>query len=104
MSEPNRSPSCWSSSVSTATKFTSATNQTTPLIVLRRKLFRQSANTKKKISDHLAKSKHDIHELFNLYYSNNVKFDTFQRQIVTGKSNMNFNFFFLKNTKQNLIY
>ncbi|CAF4714915.1 unnamed protein product, partial [Rotaria magnacalcarata] len=32
----------------------------------------------------MAKVKHDTEELYQLYYSNNIKFDTFQQQIITG--------------------
>ncbi|CAF2517530.1 unnamed protein product [Rotaria sp. Silwood2] len=84
MSDPNRSTSRWSTSMSVTSKSTNATNQTTPLVVLRRKLFRQSASHKKNFSQRMEKSKHDVEELFKLYYSNDIKFDTFQRQIVTG--------------------
>ncbi|CAF0757198.1 unnamed protein product [Rotaria sordida] len=84
MSDPNRSVSRWSTSMSVTTKSTNNINQTTPLVILRRKLFRQSTNQKKLFSQRMAKSKHNIEELFKLYYSNDVKFDTFQRQIVTG--------------------
>lgn len=31
-----------------------------------------------------AKTKQDIEQLFKLYYSANVKFNTFQKQVVTG--------------------
>jgi hypothetical protein len=85
MSGPNRPASRWSTSLSITTKSTGATNQTVPLITVRRKLLRQSANTQKSLSKRLTKSRNDIEELFKLYYSNDVKFDTFQRQIVTGK-------------------
>ncbi|CAF3502993.1 unnamed protein product [Rotaria sp. Silwood1] len=84
MSDPSRPTSRWSTSMSVISKSTNFTNQTTPLVILRRKLFRQSANHKKNFSQRMEKSKHDVEELFKLYYSNDIKFDTFQRQIVTG--------------------
>lgn len=85
MSDSNRPRSRWSTSMSITTKSTGSTGQTIPLINVRKKLFRQSANSQKISTRHMAKSKHDIEELFKLYYSNDIKFDTFQRQIVTGK-------------------
>lgn len=85
MSDPSRPTSRWSTSMSITTKSTAATNQTIPLINVRRKLFRQSANSQKFYAQRMAKSKHEIEELFKLYYSNDIKFDTFHRQIVTGK-------------------
>ncbi|CAF3480165.1 unnamed protein product [Rotaria socialis] len=84
MGDPSRSTSRWSGSLSVATKSTSATSTTTPLVILRRKLFRQSAN-KKSFTQRMAQSRNDIEELFRLYYSNDLKFDNMQRQIVTGK-------------------
>jgi hypothetical protein len=85
MSDHTRPTSRWSTSMSIATRSTGATNQTIPLVTVRRKLLRQSANSQKSLSHRMTKSKHDVEELFKLYYSNDVKFDTFQRQIVTGK-------------------
>ncbi len=80
MSTPSRPASCWSSSMSTPTKSRAFTRQTSPLITAQRKFFRQ-----KNLSQHTTKSKHNMEELFQLYYSTDIKFDTFQRQIVTGK-------------------
>jgi hypothetical protein len=85
MSDSNRPRSRWSTSMSITTKSTGSTGQTIPLINVRKKLFRQSANSQKILTRRMTKSKHDIEELFKLYYSNDIKFDTFQRQIVTGK-------------------
>lgn len=85
MADPIRPGSRWSGSTSIASKSSNATHSTTPLIILRRKLFRQSAN-KKNFTQRIAQSRNDIEELFRLYYSNDVKFDNNQRQIVTGKS------------------
>jgi len=85
MSDPSRPTSRWSTSMSITTKSTGYTNQTIPLVNVRKKLFRQSANSQKSFAQRMAKSKHDIEELFKIYYSNDVKFDTFRRQIVTGK-------------------
>jgi dGTP triphosphohydrolase len=85
MSDPNRPTSRWSTSLSVTTKCTGATNQTIPLISVRKKLFRQSVSSQKTLAQRRAKAKHDIEELFKIYYSDDVKFDTFQRQIVTGK-------------------
>ncbi|CAM4797074.1 unnamed protein product [Rotaria magnacalcarata] len=84
MGDPSRSTSRWSGSMSAATKSTTTTSTTTPLVILRRKLFRQSAN-KKNFAQRMAQSRNDIEELFRLYYSNDLKFDNMQRQIVTGK-------------------
>lgn len=33
-----------------------------------------------------AKTRHDVEQLFKLYCTNNLKFHTFQRQVVTGRS------------------
>ena len=85
MSNPGRPASRWSTSMSIMTKSTVDSNQATPLVNVRRKLYRQSDNAKKSFAQHLDKSKRDIEELFKLYYSNDIRFDTFQRQIVTGK-------------------
>jgi len=84
MSEQDRPLSRWSTSLSITTKSTAATNQTIPLINVRRKLLRQSANPQKTFAQRMAKTKQDIEELFKLYYSNDIKFDTFQKQIVQG--------------------
>ncbi len=72
--------------MSVTTKSTAFTNQTIPLVNVRRKFFRNSINNQKTYAQRMAKSKHNIEELFKLYYSNDIKFDTIQRQIVTGKS------------------
>lgn len=87
MSEQSRPVSRWSNSMSVATKATACTNQTIPLMNIRRKLFRNSTNNQRTYAQRLAKSKRDIEELFRLYYSNDIKFDTIHRQIVTGNSN-----------------
>ncbi len=84
MSDLNRPASRWSTSMSTTTKSTGLTNQTIPLINVRKKLFRQSGSSYKNHAKRTAKSKHDIEELFKLYYSTDIKFDNFQKQIVTG--------------------
>jgi hypothetical protein len=88
MSDQNRPASRWSTSLSITTKSTGSTNQTVPLINVRKKLLRQSVSNQKALSKRLTKSRNDIEELFKLYYSNDVKFDTFQRQIVTGEFNL----------------
>ena len=87
MSEQSRPGSRWSASMSVATKATNYTTQTIPLTNIRRKLFRNAANNQRTYAQRLAKSKRDIEELFRLYYSNDIKFDTIHRQIVTGNSN-----------------
>jgi len=85
MVDPGRPTSRWSTSMSVTTKSTGFTNQTIPLTNVRRKLFRQSASNQKTYAQRMAKSKHNIEELFKLYYSNDIQFDTIHRQIVTGK-------------------
>lgn len=87
MSDASRPGSRWSNSMSAATKTTAYTNQTIPLTSIRRKLLQHSANNQRTYAQRLAKSKHDIEELFKLYYSNDIKFDTIHRQIVMGNSN-----------------
>ncbi|CAF2559580.1 unnamed protein product [Rotaria sp. Silwood2] len=86
MSETSRLASRWSSSVPTRIKSSHTNNnQTIPLIISRRKLFRTAKNHQQTFSQNMAKVRQDTEELFQLYYSNNIKFDTFQQQIVTGK-------------------
>ena len=87
MSDASRPGSRWSNSMSAATKTTAYTNQTIPLTSIRRKLLQHSANNQRTYAQRLAKSKRDIEELFKLYYSNDIKFDTIHRQIVMGNSN-----------------
>lgn len=87
MSDAGRPESRWSNSMSAATKATAYSNQTIPLTSVRRKLFRHSLNNQRTYAQRLAKSKRDIEELFKLYYSNDIKFDTIHRQIVMGNSN-----------------
>jgi hypothetical protein len=50
-----------------------------------KKLYRLPINNQQSFAQRMAKTRHDVEELFKLYCTNNVKFDTFQRQIVTGK-------------------
>ena len=47
-------------------------------------------NTQKTTAQRRNRSKHDMEELFKLYYSNDLQFDAFQRQIVTGKNEGSF--------------
>ncbi|CAF0777814.1 unnamed protein product [Didymodactylos carnosus] len=54
-----------------------------PLVVVRRRLFRPTASKQKSFAQRMQKT-HDIESLFNLYYSNNTYIDKFNRQIVTG--------------------
>ncbi|CAF3522386.1 unnamed protein product [Rotaria sp. Silwood1] len=85
MSETNRPTSRWSSSIPTRIKSSNTNNnQTIPLIISRRKLLRTAKNHQQTFAQRMAKVRHDTEELFQLYYSNNIKFDTFQQQIVTG--------------------
>ncbi|CAF1468995.1 unnamed protein product [Rotaria sordida] len=85
MSETSRPASRWSSSSPARIKSSNIYNgQTIPLIISRRKLFRTSKNHQQTFTQRMAKVRHDTEELFQLYYSNNIKFDTFQQQIVTG--------------------
>ncbi|CAF4228280.1 unnamed protein product, partial [Adineta steineri] len=60
MSVRSRPTISWSPSLSARSRSTNLSTDTKPL------------------------KKHDIEELFQLYYSNNVKFDSFKKQIVTG--------------------
>ena len=85
MSARSRPTTGWSTALSATTRLSSLSNQTTPLVTTRRKLFRQIQNSQKNCSQRVKQSKYDMEELFNLYYSNDIKFDTFQKQIVTGK-------------------
>jgi hypothetical protein len=81
MSAINRPTSRWSSS----TKSSSSTNQTAPLMASRKKFYRPLQNNQHAFGQRMARTKHDIEQLFKLYYSNNIKFDTFQKQMITGK-------------------
>jgi hypothetical protein len=87
MSDSSRPISHWPSSISMTTKSAGCTiNRTAiPLGGTRRKLIRPSTSTQQTFSQRMAKTKHDVEELFKLYYSNDTKFNTFQQQIVTGK-------------------
>jgi len=75
MSTTNRPTSRWPSS----TKSNNSFNQT-PQKKLSRPLINQH-----NYSQRSAKSRHDVEQLFKLYYSTNIQFDTFQKQVVTGK-------------------
>ena len=76
MSATNRSTSRWSSS----TKSNSIINQST-----RKRPPQPTTNAQHTFTQRMAKTRHDVEQLFKLYYAANVKFDTFQRQVVTGK-------------------
>lgn len=85
MEDTSHHTSRWLSSMSTRIKSINPKNPTIPLILSRRKLLRASKNHQQTFAQRMAKVKHDTEELFQLYYSNNFKFDTFQQQIVTGR-------------------
>lgn len=96
MAEHQRSISRWS----TATRSTGISQQTIPLVNVRRKLFRTANPNQKLFQQRQTQSKHDIEQLFRLYYSNDLQFDAFQRQIITGlfrrrTAKATFFFFFL---------
>ncbi|CAF0759873.1 unnamed protein product [Didymodactylos carnosus] len=55
----------------------------TPLIMVRRRLFRPIASKQKPFFQGMQKT-HNIENLFKLYYSNDTYIDNFNRQIVTG--------------------
>jgi hypothetical protein len=84
MAEASRPTSRWSSSMSTPIKSGSSNYPTTPILPSRKKFHRLPTNNQARFAQRMAKTRHDVEELFKLYYSNNIKFDTFQRQIVTG--------------------
>jgi hypothetical protein len=75
MSTTNRPTSRWLSS----TKSNNLINQTS-----QKKLSRPLINQQHNYSQRSAKSNHDVEQLFKLYYSTNIQFDTFQKQVVTG--------------------
>ena len=81
MSATNRPTSRWSSS----TKSSTLINQPTPLMTTQKKLHRPLINTQHNLSHRTSKVRHDVEQLFKLYYTTNIKFDTFQRQVVTGE-------------------
>jgi len=81
MSATNRPTSRWSSS----TKSNSLIHQST-----RKKPIQPPINHQHTITQRLAKTRHDVEQLFKLYYATNIKFDTFQRQVVTGKFQVEF--------------
>jgi len=96
MSATNRPTSRWSSS----TKSSNSTNQTIPIVAPRKKLYRPVVNQQHTFT-RMAKTRHDVEQLFKLYYSANIKFDTFQKQVVTGKFQSFFfklNFYYIRNT------
>lgn len=80
MADPNRSISRWSG----ITRSTVETSQTAPIVAVRRKLLRQPNISPRVLLQQNNRSKHDIEQLFKLYYSNDLQFDGFQKQIVTG--------------------
>ncbi|CAF4586349.1 unnamed protein product, partial [Rotaria magnacalcarata] len=85
MSDTSRPTSRWLSSMPTRVKSNNnPTRQAIPLILARRKLLRSAKNHQQTFAQRMAKVKHDTEELYQLYYSNNIKFDTFQQQIITG--------------------
>lgn len=100
MSAINRPTARWSSS----SKSTSSINLSTPSMIPRKKVYRPLMNQQHNSTQRMAKTRHDIEQLFKLYYSTNIKFDTFQKQIVTGKFLSStsqiklFFFFFFRNT------
>ena len=68
-----------------STSMSAATHQAIPLVTVRRRLLRQINNRQNATAQRRNRSKHDMEELFKLYYSNDLQFDAFQRQIVTGE-------------------
>ncbi|CAF0754419.1 unnamed protein product [Adineta steineri] len=84
MSVRSRPTISWSPSLSARSRSTNLSTDTKPLVTTRTKLLRQTINNQNNFSQYMTKKKHDIEELFQLYYSNNVKFDSFKKQIVTG--------------------
>ena len=79
MSTTNRPTTRWSSS----SKSSSLINPST-----RKKPLQPTINYQHTFGQRAAKTRHDVEELFKLYYAANIKFDTFQRQVVTGKINL----------------
>ena len=80
MSNVSRPTSHWSSSRLLA----GSNNRVTPLLIARKKLSQLSRNNRPPFAEHMAKTKHEVEELFKLYCSNDTKLNTFQ-QTVTGK-------------------
>jgi hypothetical protein len=76
MSATNRPTTRWLSS----TKSNNLINPST-----RKKPLQSSINYQQTFTQRMAKTRHDVEELFKLYYAANIKFDTFQQQVVTGK-------------------
>lgn len=85
MSDTGRLTTRWPSSMPTKTKSNSPIRHTIPLILSRRKLLRSAKNHQQTFAQRMAKVKHDTEELYQLCYSHNIKFDTFQQQMITGK-------------------
>lgn len=84
MSTTNRPTTRWSSS----SKSTMNSNiQPVSFINPQKKNVHRSLplmNQQHTFTQRMTKTRHDIEQLFKLYYSANIKFDTFQKQIVTG--------------------
>ena len=76
MSATNRSPPRWPSSAKSNVLLPARKKPLPQPIILHQHNCAQRT----------AKTKHDVEQLFKLYYSANVKFNTFQKQVVTGRT------------------
>jgi hypothetical protein len=82
MSAINRPTSRWPS----AAKPNSSIHIITPFMTTGKRVNRPLINNQHSAAaQRTTKTRHDVEQLFKLCYSTNVKFDTFQRQVVTGK-------------------
>ena len=77
MSTTNRPTSRWSSS--------SKSTNSTSLLSARKKSALPLTTNHHTFTQRTAKTRHDVEQLFKLYYTTHIKFDTFQRQVVTGR-------------------
>lgn len=84
MTSPSPNRSRWPTSLSIGVKLPPTGAQVPPLIATRKKWTRPNSSHPASFAQRMAKTKSDIEELFKLYYSNSLKFDSFERQIVTG--------------------
>ena len=75
MSASNRSSPRWSSSA-----------KSNLLLPARKKLPQPLNLHQHNCAQRLAKTKHDVEQLFKLYYTSNIKFNTFEKHVVTGRT------------------
>lgn len=77
MSASNRSGPRWSSSA-----------KSNVLLPARKKLPQPLILHQHTCAQRMAKTKHDVEQLFKIYYTSNIKFNTFEKHVVTGRQSI----------------